>query len=75
MGMYEMKMENGCGVDKRLGVDEGSQMQVVLGIVIYRLMGSDDAWWFVESALGQANRSKPSKIQHTTQFYSIKFSS
>ena len=35
---------NGCGVDKRLGVDEGSQMQVVLGIVIYSLMGSDDAW-------------------------------
>lgn len=34
------------GVDKRLGVDEGSQMQVVLGIVIYSLMGSDDAWWF-----------------------------
>ena len=34
----------GSGVDKRLGVDEGSQMQVVLGIVIYSLMGSDDAW-------------------------------
>jgi hypothetical protein len=32
------------GVDKRLGVDEKSQMQVVLGIVIYSLMGSDDAW-------------------------------
>lgn len=36
--------ENGyvVGVDKRLGVDEGSQMQVVLGIVKYSLMGSDD---------------------------------
>lgn len=43
MGMYEMEMEMD-GVDKRLGVDEGSQMQVVLGIVIYSLMGLDDAW-------------------------------
>lgn len=43
MVMYEMEMEME-GVDKRLGVDEGSQMQVVLGIVIYSLMGSDDAW-------------------------------
>ena len=45
MGMYEMEMEMEMdGVDKRLGVDEGSQMQVVLGIVIYSLMGLDDAW-------------------------------
>lgn len=43
MEMYEMEMETD-GVDKRVGVDEGSQMQVVLGIVIYSLMGSDDAW-------------------------------
>lgn len=43
MVMYEMEMEME-GVDKRLGVDEGSQMQVVLGIVICSLMGSDDAW-------------------------------
>lgn len=41
----EMEVE-ADDVDKRLGVDEGSQMQVVLGIVIYSLMGSDDAWWF-----------------------------
>lgn len=36
--------ENGyvVSVDKRLGVDECSQMQVVLGIVKYSLMGSDD---------------------------------
>lgn len=43
MGMYEMEMEMD-GVDKRLEVDEGSQMQLVLGIVIYNLMRSDDAW-------------------------------
>lgn len=38
------KKEQDGDVDKRLGVDEGSQMQVVLGIVIYSLMGSDGAW-------------------------------
>lgn len=43
MGMYEMEMEVD-GVDKRLEVDESSQMQLVLGIVIYNLMRSDDAW-------------------------------